>query len=69
MRCISCRVDLPETYLRCPLCGEKAVAEENVIRGIRFDPFPKNSKPEPPIRPVKNKAKGAAERIKAFFRL
>lgn len=35
MRCEKCGVDLGEEYTLCPLCGEKAVNEEPILKGFK----------------------------------
>ena len=41
MRCKNCNVDLPEEYTHCPLCNEKAINEEPLIKGIKIAEYPK----------------------------
>ena len=69
MRCVKCNVDLAETYTLCPLCGEKAVSDEPLLKGFNVAPYPPNS----PIKPVSEEKKPSyglsVERLRAFFNL
>ncbi len=41
MRCRECKVDLPENYTACPLCGAKTHPDAHAIPGIRYSECPK----------------------------
>ena len=41
MRCRDCKVDLPDNYTACPLCGAKTHADAPSIPGIRYSECPK----------------------------
>lgn len=68
MRCDKCKVDLPESYTRCPLCGSEPVDSEVKIKGKTAVPYS-----ELPILPAekikKEKTKFTLEKIKAYFNL
>ena len=68
MRCDKCNVDLPETYTRCPLCGEKPVEGEVKIKGLTAVPYSEESVPEAK-ESKKEKTDFTFEKIKAFFNL
>lgn len=67
MRCKQCNVDLPETYTRCPLCGNTPSDEEPKIKGLQAVPYPDRTGNEGPVKLEKNKIPFSAEKIKAYF--
>lgn len=41
MRCRECKIDVPENYTACPLCGAKTYPDEPMIQGIRYSECPR----------------------------
>ncbi len=67
MRCLKCKVDLPDTYTTCPLCHEEVSDEKNILNGFPEAPYPKNAPILPMEQLKKPKVKFGTEQIKAFF--
>lgn len=67
MRCKHCNIDLPETYTRCPLCGNAPSDEEPKIKGFEAVPYPDGNGKEKAAELEKNKAPFSFEKIKAYF--
>ncbi|MBR3816652.1 MAG: hypothetical protein IKJ27_07995 [Clostridia bacterium] len=67
MRCKHCNVDLPETYTRCPLCGNTPSDEEPRIKDLEAIPYPDKKINEAATKPEKNKSPFSVEKIKAYF--
>ncbi|MGN1443747.1 MAG: hypothetical protein ACI4XE_07855 [Acutalibacteraceae bacterium] len=68
MRCKKCKVDLPESYQICPLCGEKAVNEPSKLAVSAYVPYSKEPVREQETFP-KEKSGFSIEKVKAYFSL
>lgn len=69
MRCKECNVDLPETYTKCPLCGNAASDDELQFKNIKYMPYPRGQYETIALESIKTKKKFSFEKIKAFLSL